>query len=139
MSESLLDVSRLAFAYDGAAAVRDVSLFVQPGEIVALLGANGAGKSTTVRMIAGNREYVYSLTLPELGELKWRPPKDVPQGVPRFADGWRPATELWPWLALLGAAGLITEWILYGRFSRRMARRAPSPMPARADRVGAAR
>ena len=33
--------------------MRDVSLTVQPGEIVALLGANGAGKSTTVRMIAG--------------------------------------------------------------------------------------
>jgi len=49
----VLDVSGLAFAYDGALAVRDVSLTVQPGEIVALLGANGAGKSTTVRMIAG--------------------------------------------------------------------------------------
>ena len=43
----------LSFAYDGALAVRDVSLAVKPGEIVALLGANGAGKSTTVRMIAG--------------------------------------------------------------------------------------
>jgi len=51
--DAALDVSQLAFAYDGAAAVRDVSLTVQPGEIVALLGANGAGKSTTVRMIAG--------------------------------------------------------------------------------------
>ena len=51
--ESGLDVSGLAYAYDGALAVRDVSLTVQPGEIVALLGANGAGKSTTVRMIAG--------------------------------------------------------------------------------------
>src|SRR5260370_2639736 len=49
----MLEVSGLAFAYDGALAVRDVSLTVQPGEIVALLGANGAGKSTTVRMIAG--------------------------------------------------------------------------------------
>jgi branched-chain amino acid transport system ATP-binding protein len=48
-----LEVSGLAYAYDGAAAVRNVSLTVQPGEIVALLGANGAGKSTTVRMIAG--------------------------------------------------------------------------------------
>ena len=53
MTEGMLDVSGLAFAYDGALAVRDVSLTVQPGEIVALLGANGAGKSTTVRMIAG--------------------------------------------------------------------------------------
>jgi len=53
MTESVLDVAGLAFAYDGALAVRDVSLTVQPGEIVALLGANGAGKSTTVRMIAG--------------------------------------------------------------------------------------
>ena len=50
---AVLDVSGLAFAYDGALAVRDVSLIVQPGEIVALLGANGAGKSTTVHMIAG--------------------------------------------------------------------------------------
>ncbi|MBS0518103.1 MAG: ABC transporter ATP-binding protein [Proteobacteria bacterium] len=48
-----LDVSGLAFAYDGALAVRDVSFTVGRGEIVALLGANGAGKSTTVRMIAG--------------------------------------------------------------------------------------
>jgi branched-chain amino acid transport system ATP-binding protein len=51
--QDVLDVSGLAFAYDGALAVRDVSLTLQPGEIVALLGANGAGKSTTVRMIAG--------------------------------------------------------------------------------------
>ena len=50
---SALEVTSLAFAYDGALAVRDVSINVQPGEIVALLGANGAGKSTTVRMIAG--------------------------------------------------------------------------------------
>ena len=49
----MLDVAGLGYSYDGAAAVRDVSLTVRPGEIVALLGANGAGKSTTVRMIAG--------------------------------------------------------------------------------------
>lgn len=50
---STLEVSGLAYAYDGAMAVRNVSLQVQTGEIVALLGANGAGKSTTARMIAG--------------------------------------------------------------------------------------
>ena len=49
----MLDVSGLSYAYAGAVAVSNVSLTVGDGEIVALLGANGAGKSTTVRMIAG--------------------------------------------------------------------------------------
>jgi branched-chain amino acid transport system ATP-binding protein len=53
MTAPLLEVSELAYAYDGAHAVRNVSLSVQHGEIVALLGSNGAGKSTTVGMIAG--------------------------------------------------------------------------------------
>jgi branched-chain amino acid transport system ATP-binding protein len=64
MTQDMLDVSGLAFAYDGALAVRDVSLTVQPGEIVALLGANGAGKSTTVRMIAG-------ILQPQKGAIKF--------------------------------------------------------------------
>jgi branched-chain amino acid transport system ATP-binding protein len=50
---ALLEVRNLAYAYRGAIAVADVSLTVGDGEIVALLGANGAGKSTTVKVIAG--------------------------------------------------------------------------------------
>jgi len=50
---SLLEGRNLSFGYKGAIAVSDVSLFVRVGEAVALLGANGAGKSTTVKMIAG--------------------------------------------------------------------------------------
>ena len=64
MTQEVLEVSKLAFAYDGALAVRDVSLAVQSGEIVALLGANGAGKSTTVRMIAGVLE-------PQRGDIRF--------------------------------------------------------------------
>ncbi len=49
----MLEAHGLRYAYAGAVAVSDVSLSVREGEIVSLLGANGAGKSTTVRMIAG--------------------------------------------------------------------------------------
>jgi branched-chain amino acid transport system ATP-binding protein len=49
----MLKVDRIRYAYSGMVAVRDVSLEVHEREIVALIGSNGAGKSTTVKMIAG--------------------------------------------------------------------------------------
>src|SRR2546426_10622143 len=49
----MLAVSHLTAGYGASAAVRDVTLRVGPGEAVALLGRNGAGKSTTLMAIAG--------------------------------------------------------------------------------------
>jgi branched-chain amino acid transport system ATP-binding protein len=48
-----LEVSGLEVAYGKITALRGVSLTVEKGEIVTLIGANGAGKSTTVRTLAG--------------------------------------------------------------------------------------
>jgi len=50
---ALLDVRDLATYYGHAQALRGVSLQVGAGEIVAILGANGAGKSTTLLTISG--------------------------------------------------------------------------------------
>ncbi len=49
----MLEVSSLELRYGAIRAVKDVSLTVGEGELVALLGANGAGKSSTLRAIAG--------------------------------------------------------------------------------------
>ena len=49
----MLDVRGIDVAYGGIRAVRKLNLHVNPGELVALIGANGAGKSTTLRAICG--------------------------------------------------------------------------------------
>jgi len=53
MAGPLLSVRGLAAAYRDFQALFDVSLDVEPGQVLALIGANGAGKSTLLRSIVG--------------------------------------------------------------------------------------
>ena len=53
MSETILHIDNLQVRYGGIEAVKGVSFDVHEGEIVTLIGANGAGKSSTLRSIAG--------------------------------------------------------------------------------------
>lgn len=53
MSEAILKVCDIHCAYDAVPVIHGISLEVREGEIVAIVGANGAGKSTTMRTIAG--------------------------------------------------------------------------------------
>ncbi|MDP2996372.1 MAG: VWA domain-containing protein [Bryobacterales bacterium] len=69
----------------------------------------------TVRVLAGDRETVYSLTLPEVAEARWEPPSQTLRGVPRPAGTGPASRDLWQALALAGAAGLFAEWMLFGR------------------------
>src|SRR5690242_7901098 len=48
----LLELERLHVNYGGIQALQDVSMHVYAGEVVTLIGANGAGKSTTLRAIS---------------------------------------------------------------------------------------
>jgi branched-chain amino acid transport system ATP-binding protein len=65
VSDAVLELSRLSVGYDRAPVVRDLTLTVNPGEVVALLGANGAGKTTTLRAVSG-------FLKPASGEVKLR-------------------------------------------------------------------
>jgi branched-chain amino acid transport system ATP-binding protein len=49
----VIEARDLTAGYGGIPVLRDVNLSVGPGEVVALLGANGAGKSTTLLTLAG--------------------------------------------------------------------------------------
>lgn len=59
---NILEVKNLNVSYGGIKAVKDISFTVETGEIVTLIGANGAGKSSTLRSIVG-------LVKPESGEI----------------------------------------------------------------------
>ena len=57
MSEPLLQVGGLKVSYGGIQAVKGIDLEVRPGELVALIGANGAGKTSTLKAITGSLAY----------------------------------------------------------------------------------
>ena len=62
---ALLELNNVVAAYGKVEALKGLSLHVEEGEIVAVLGANGAGKSTTLRTISG-------LMKPQSGNLVFR-------------------------------------------------------------------
>lgn len=74
-----------------------------------------SGAPGMVRVLAGERETDYSLTLPDPGDVVWRAPANVRRGIPRSAPAEASATDLWPWLALAGGIGLLIDWLLFGR------------------------
>ena len=83
-----LELKHVWVAYDRVTALRDVSLALERGEIVALIGANGAGKTTMLRAITG-------LVKPVRGEICFdghrldtrRPEQIVALGVSMVPEG----------------------------------------------------
>ncbi len=87
---SLLEISGLSAAYGAVAALSGLDLAVEEGEIVTLLGANGAGKSTTLRCISG-------LLAPTAGDIRFagtaiaglHPERVVRLGIAHVPEGRR--------------------------------------------------
>jgi branched-chain amino acid transport system ATP-binding protein len=61
-SQAMLTVNDLSISYGAISAVKGISFDVNEGEIVTLIGANGAGKSSTLRAISGIIPYKGSIT-----------------------------------------------------------------------------
>jgi branched-chain amino acid transport system ATP-binding protein len=94
----VLHVQHLAVLYSDVQALWDVSLQVNEGEIVTLLGSNGTGKTTTLRTISG-------LLRPRQGSITFRgqalhresPQSIVEAGLIHIAEG----RELFPYMTVL--------------------------------------
>src|SRR5436190_7935343 len=87
-AEALLAVDGLETSYGGIAALRGVSFEVPSGSVVALVGANGAGKSTTLNTISG-------LLAPRTGSIRfdgreiggWRADRVAALGLIQVPEG----------------------------------------------------
>ncbi|MDH7483712.1 MAG: ABC transporter ATP-binding protein, partial [Spirochaetales bacterium] len=75
----MLEIKKLSVHYGGIHALQGISLSVPDGSIVTLIGANGAGKSTTLRSIIG-------LVKPSSGEIVWNGKTISGQGTKEIVE-----------------------------------------------------
>ena len=91
---NILEVKGLSVSYGGIKAVKDISFEVPKGEVVTLIGANGAGKSSTLRSIVGLVKPSGGSVLLNGHEITGKTPEQivskgitlVPEGRRVFAD-----------------------------------------------------
>ena len=86
-SEKILTVSHLKVSYDSIQAVDDISFDVGKGEIVTLIGANGAGKSSILRAISGLIPYSGSITYAGKNLKTIEADKIVAAGIAQVPEG----------------------------------------------------
>lgn len=91
----ILSVRDLHVSYGAIKAVRGISFDINEGEIVSLIGANGAGKSTTLDTIAGlNRPEGGSISFKGEDIVGTRPHKIVERGLALCPEGRRVFTQM---------------------------------------------
>ncbi|MCZ2148622.1 MAG: BatA and WFA domain-containing protein [Bryobacterales bacterium] len=105
--ESDYDPSQVRVAGESGAALP----FTIRGRVLRFFG----GTPGIVRVHLGDREFVYSLSLPDIADSAWEPPKTVRAGFASIGGFESAARDIWQWLALTGAFLLIAEWFFFGR------------------------
>jgi len=87
MTKPLLKVEQLAVHYGGIQAVRDVSFTLHEGEQGTLIGANGAGKSSTVRAITGLEPFSGEIWFNGQAVAKQKPEQLLRDGLVMVPEG----------------------------------------------------
>lgn len=87
MSEPILSIKNLNAYYDEIQVLHDISIDVYPGEIVALVGANAAGKTTLLKTISGLVRYDGDITFMGENLKNLKPNQIVDRGVIHVPEG----------------------------------------------------
>lgn len=87
MHDLVLEINNLKVAYDSIQAIKGIDLKVERGQIVALLGANGAGKSSTLRAISGVVGATGSIKLEGEELIGLSPAKIASKGIIQSPEG----------------------------------------------------
>ena len=91
-----LRASGITAGYGGDPVIRDISVQVEPGQVVFLVGANGSGKSTLLKSLAGVVRLSAGTVIVGDRDLTGRPPEDVARAgvgyVPQVDDVFAPLT-----------------------------------------------
>jgi len=83
----MIEIKGLSVHYGGIVALDNISLTVPDGKIVSIVGANGAGKSTTINAISGMVK-IHSGIITDNGESLLIPPQDiVKRGIVQVPEG----------------------------------------------------
>ena len=87
----MLEVSHLTVNYGSIKGVNDISFHVEEGEIVTLIGANGAGKTSTLRALSGLNKSGTGTSIKFMGEelTKLTPHQIVARGLNHVPEGRR--------------------------------------------------
>src|ERR1700744_376240 len=84
----MLELANVSASYGSVPAITDVSIRIGEGEAVGLLGANGAGKSTTLRAISGLVKLSTGRVTFDGTDLRSRPPYRIPElGIAHVPEG----------------------------------------------------
>src|SRR5215475_626969 len=84
----MLKLENVSASYGSVPAITDVSIEIGEGEAVGLLGANGAGKSTTLRAISGQVKVTGGRIRYAGADLSSRPPYRIPElGIAHVPEG----------------------------------------------------
>ena len=87
----MLEVNNLVVNYGSIKGVDDISFYVNEGEIVTLIGANGAGKTSTLRALSGLNKVGAGTSIKFMGEelTKLTPHQIVAKGLCHVPEGRR--------------------------------------------------